>query len=214
MRQSHRRVTCGHDRIAIKSEERHGGREHARALVLALVQKLARRLTRRPDATPLSPRCGVVIIARSVVSIGRFGSDRKLATPAKRLVRLRRRGRAGWRRPAASGWSSPSDFAARARLRDRPARPRCSGRRAPPIRRAAPRAEGCRRAERASVGSNSSTRPKRARQPAVSVQFSPLMSWTIAEPGQVSSVGTTRPTPLPLRVGAKHSTCSGPSWRR
>src|SRR5258706_10316987 len=32
--------------------------------------------------------------------------------------------------------------------------------------------------------------------------------------GQVSSVGTTKPTPLPLRVGAKHSTCSGPSWRR
>ena len=47
-----------------------------------------------------------------------------------------------------------------------------------------------------------------------SVQFSPLMSWTIAEPGQVSSVGTTRPTPLPDRVGAKQSTCSGPSWRR
>ena len=26
----------------------------------------------------------------------------------------------------------------------------------------------------------------------------------------VSNVGTTRPTPLPLLVGAKHSTCSGP----
>ena len=26
--------------------------------------------------------------------------------------------------------------------------------------------------------------------------------------------GTTNPTPLPLRVGAKHNTCSGPSWRR
>jgi len=34
----------------------------------------------------------------------------------------------------------------------------------------------------------------------------PLISWTIAEPGQVNSVGTTRPTPLPLRVGAKHRT--------
>jgi hypothetical protein len=34
-------------------------------------------------------------------------------------------------------------------------------------------------------------------------QFSPLMSCTIADPGQVSNVGTTRPTPLPLRVGAK-----------
>src|SRR5579875_3468987 len=64
------------------------------------------------------------------------------------------------------------------------------------------------------VGSNRSARPNRARQPAVKPQFSPLMSWTIAEPGQVSSVGTTRPTPLPERVGAKHSTCSGPWWRR
>ena len=35
--------------------------------------------------TPRSPRCDVVIIARSVVSIGRFGSERKLATPASVL---------------------------------------------------------------------------------------------------------------------------------
>src|SRR5260370_38459007 len=40
------------------------------------------------------------------------------------------------------------------------------------------------------------------------------MSCTSAEEGQESSVGTTRPTPLPLRVGAKHSTCSGPACRR
>ena len=53
-----------------------------------------------------------------------------------------------------------------------------------------------------------------ARQPAVSCQFSPLMSWTTAEPGQVNRVGSTRPTPLPERVGATASTCSGPSWRR
>jgi len=33
-------------------------------------------------------------------------------------------------------------------------------------------------------------------------------------PGQVSSDGTTKPVPLPDRVGAKHNTCSGPSWRR
>src|SRR5262249_37953738 len=59
------------------------------------------------------------------------------------------------------------------------------------------------------VGSNMKTRPTLARQPAVSDQFSPLMSWTIAEPGQVSSVGTTGPTPLPLRVGAKQRICSG-----
>lgn len=54
----------------------------------------------------------------------------------------------------------------------------------------------------------------RARQPAVSVQFSPLISWTTVEPVQPSSVGTTSPTPLPERVGAKAMTCSGPSWRR
>ena len=36
----------------------------------------------------------------------------------------------------------------------------------------------------------------------------------MADAGHVSSVGTTSPTPLPLRVGAKHRTCSGPSWRR
>ena len=31
---------------------------------------------------------------------------------------------------------------------------------------------------------------------------------------QDSSVGTTRPTPLPERVGAIAAMCSGPSWRR
>ncbi len=65
-----------------------------------------------------------------------------------------------------------------------------------------------------SVGSNRSTLPKLDRSPAVSSQFSPLMSWMIADAGQVSRVGTTRPTPLPDLVGAKQSTCSGPSWRR
>ena len=54
----------------------------------------------------------------------------------------------------------------------------------------------------------------RCESPTVRVQFSPLMSWTMQLPGQVNSVGTTRPTPLPDRVGAKHSTCSGPSCRR
>src|SRR3546814_4916263 len=53
-----------------------------------------------------------------------------------------------------------------------------------------------------------------SRHPAVSVQFSPLMSWTTTLPVQDSSEGTTSPTPLPLRVGAKAMTCSGPSWRR
>ena len=41
-----------------------------------------------------------------------------------------------------------------------------------------------------------------------------LQEARMADAGHVSSVGTTNPTPLPLRVGAKHRTCSGPSWRR
>src|SRR3546814_20053133 len=53
-----------------------------------------------------------------------------------------------------------------------------------------------------------------SRHPAVSVQFSPLMSWTTTLPVQDSSEGTTSPTPLPLRVGATAMTCSGPAWRR
>ena len=43
MRQSHLAGHRRHDRIAIKTEERHRGGEHAGALVVALVQKLARR---------------------------------------------------------------------------------------------------------------------------------------------------------------------------
>ncbi|MNF53870.1 hypothetical protein D3C84_352770 [compost metagenome] len=64
------------------------------------------------------------------------------------------------------------------------------------------------------MGLNNRQWEKRERQPAVRLQFSPLMSWMTAEAGQASRVGTTRPTPLPERVGAKASTCSGPSWRR
>ena len=53
-------------------------------------------------------------------------------------------------------------------------------------RRAGLRAADCRRTDAALVGSNSSTRPKRARQPAVRAQFSPLISWTMrgAGPGE------------------------------
>src|SRR3546814_14045437 len=40
------------------------------------------------------------------------------------------------------------------------------------------------------------------------------MSWTMQLPGQVSKVGTTSPTPLPDRVGAKQRIYSAPSWRR
>ena len=102
----------------------------------------------------------------------------------------------------------------RARLPDRPGCRRCSGRRAPRPRPCAPRAAGCSgpTADRSDRTAGSARTCER--QPAVSCQFSPLMSWTTAEPVQVSSVGTTRPTPLPERVGAKAMTCSGPSWRR
>jgi len=66
-----------------------------------------------------------------------------------------------------------------------------------------------------SVGSNLRQMcPMRRRAPAVRCQFSPLRSWTKAECGQVRRVGTTTPTPLPLRVGAKTRTWPGPQSRR
>src|SRR3546814_14358806 len=64
-------------------------------------------------------------------------------------------------------------------------------------------------AERASTGLKQRQCEKRERQPAVSCQCSPLMSCTTTECGQDKSVGTTRPTPLPDRVGATTITCSG-----
>jgi len=33
----------------------------------------------------------------------------------------------------------------------------------------------------------------------------------VVEAGQVRRLGTTQPTPLPMRVGANPSTCSGPA---
>lgn len=41
------------------------------------------------------------------------------------------------------------------------------------------------------VGSNSRTRPNLVRDPAIKVQFSPLMSWTIAEPSHVAFAGSS-----------------------
>jgi hypothetical protein len=52
-------------------------------------------------------------------------------------------------------------------------------------------------------------RDRRARASRQSTQFSPLMSWTTADPSQMSRVGTIKPTPLPERVGAKHSHAPG-----
>jgi hypothetical protein len=40
------------------------------------------------------------------------------------------------------------------------------------------------------------------------------MSFAMALDGQLSSVGDTRPTPLPDRQEAKARTCGGPSWGR
>src|SRR4051794_36057745 len=66
-----------------------------------------------------------------------------------------------------------------------------------------------------STGENlKQTCPHVLRNPAVLAQFSPLMSYTTADSSHASSVGITRPTPLPDRVGANASTCSGPLCRR
>jgi transposase-like protein len=65
-------------------------------------------------------------------------------------------------------------------------------------------------AERVPVGLNSK-QCENVSASQLSVQFSPLMSWMTSVQGQDRSVGTTRPTPLPERVGAKAITCSGPS---
>ena len=74
-----------HDRIAVEPEERHCGGEHAGALVVGLVEQLPRG---RGDDGMRAAACRdarVVIIATSVVSIGRLGSDRNDATPASVL---------------------------------------------------------------------------------------------------------------------------------
>src|SRR3546814_19003448 len=48
--------------------------------------KSSRAVEATTGCGPSSPRCRVVIIAASVVSIGRFGSDRNHATPARALA--------------------------------------------------------------------------------------------------------------------------------
>ena len=102
-------------------------------------------------------------MARSVVAIGRLGSERKFATP-RASCRSRRRGRAGLRRPAANGSSSPNGSAAPAPLPDRPGCRRRSGHRAPRRLRAAPRAAGCR--QRSRVGRIEEQDAGEARAPA------------------------------------------------
>ena len=116
--------------------------------------------------------------------------------------------------PTSSAWrSSPSGCAAPARLPDRPGCRRCSARRALPRCRGAPRAAGCTR--RARVGRIEQQAMREPRAPAGGQL--PVLALDVVDdrgPGQVSRVGTTRPTPLPERVGAKAITCSGPSCRR
>ena len=127
----------------------------------------------------------------------------------------RRRGHAGWRRPGANGWSSPNGCGARARPRDRPARRRRSGRRAPPIRRAGPRAADCRQRTCALVGSNSRTREKLAREAGGEL---PVLALDVMDDGRARPGEQRRHDQADAlaadRVGAKQSTCSGPSWRR
>src|SRR3954454_15153124 len=66
-----------------------------------------------------------------------------------------------------------------------------------------------------STGENlKQTCPHVLRKPAVLAQFSPLMSYTTIDSSHASRVGITRPTPLPDRVGANASKCSGPLCRR
>jgi hypothetical protein len=74
----------GDDRVPIEAQKRHGRRQHPERS-FSLLLRSSRAAPGTTGCTPFCPRCGVVIIVRSVVSIGRFGSERKLATPASVL---------------------------------------------------------------------------------------------------------------------------------
>ena len=164
--------------------------------------------------TPASPRCGVVIMARKRHLDRPLRIGQEVGDAGERLVRL--------------GIEDMQDRADQQRVAGLlpvvAALQRAFGIDQDvgdvldvahfPCRRAAPPAADCRRRTCASVGSNSSTRPKRDAQARRELPVLALDVVNDADAGQVSSVGTTRPTPLPDRVGAKHSTCSGPSWRR
>ena len=136
------RCDFGHGRVAVQAEKRHGGGEHARSLVVRLVEHFAGG-SGCDNRVSASPRCFVVIIRCSVSSNGHAGSLRKLATP-RSCPRLRTE-HARLHRPVARGWSSPNDCASLTHLQGQPECRRCSARRALHVRRAGLQAAGCRR---------------------------------------------------------------------
>ena len=150
--------------------------------------------------TPSSPRCAVVIIARSVVSIGRRGSERNWHA-GERLVAARRRGRMQDRayQQGVAGLF-PVVPALPTRPRGRPGRRRSSERRDLPFA-PAHLEQRIVRSDVALVGSNRGPRPTSPASRRSSSQFSPSMSSTIAtRPGQ-------------QRGDHKPDTLSGPGWR-
>ena len=133
----------------------------------------SRAATAMTGCGPASPRCGVFIIA-SVDSIGRFGSDRKAATPASVLSLGIEDVQDGADQQRVAGllpvvplferpFGIDQDVGDVLNVADFPFA-------------AADLEQRIVGGRPALVGSNSSTPPCRARKPAVSCQFSPLMS--------------------------------------
>ena len=111
--------------------------------------------------------------------------------------RPRRRGRAGWRRPGAQ-WLVFSQWLRRSSAPSGSTRmsamfwtSRTS------VRRGAPRAADCRRPSARWSDRTAGTRPKRGAPAGGQLPVLALDVVDDGRPGQVSSVGTTRPTPLP-----------------
>ena len=200
------------DGIAIEAEERHGG-------------ATARPIARCPTCSAVRARPGDDGMHAGLAEMRRRhhrgqrlldrrrGSDRKAATPASVLSALgieHMKDRADQQRVARF---SPSGCASPDCLPGPPARRRRSARRALPM--AAPHLQQRVVGGRRGVG-RVEQQHAAVRAPEAGGEL-PVLALDVMNDrraGQVSSDGTTRPTPLPLRVGAKHSTCSGPSWRR
>ncbi len=154
-------------------------------------------------------RCNVVIMPRSVVSMVRLGSDRKLATPASVLSGLRvqnmengadEQGVAGlfpMIAPLERAFGINQDVGDILHIAH--------------LAVATPHFKQRVISERGRIGgieqqhATEACTPSRGQLPVLTLD---VMDDATAR--QVNSVGTTRPTPLPLRVGAKQSTCSRP----